>query len=102
MFAFFIGLAISILGLVMSFFIVDTTLIYSVFLFIGFGSILLSAISSGSMTSGERIGANYSDPEDYGQRINWSLKFFLFGIPFILALILLYLLSKGFSLSIGP
>ena len=61
---------------------------------IGLVSILLSAIFSGSMVSGDRIRANFltESKDDRLERQRTMIRFGLFGLPNLLAAVLLYTL----------
>lgn len=58
--------------------------------------ILLSAIFTGSLASGDRIRANHATetPEDRRTRVNWAVNCALVGGPNLLAAIAILLFSR--------
>ncbi|CEG27060.1 DUF5316 domain-containing protein [Bacillus sp. B-jedd] len=61
---------------------------------IGLASILISAVFSGSMLSGDRIRANFltESKDDRRERQRTMTQFALFGLPNLLGAVLLYTL----------
>jgi hypothetical protein len=59
--------------------------------------ILIAAVMSGSLVSGDRMRANYhtSTPQDRKERNKWTGVFFAAGVPFLLVSILLYSIGTG-------
>ncbi|WP_425341204.1 DUF5316 domain-containing protein [Brevibacillus borstelensis] len=59
---------------------------------VGIICILLSAIFSNALNSGDRIRANHSSEtkEDRQTRVRWSLKIALVGLPNVVAAIVAY------------
>lgn len=68
---------------------------YEIFglLILGLGAMALAAIFGGALSSGDRGRANYSDEEDFKQRMSWSTQLFLFGMPCVLSSLAIYLLN---------
>lgn len=91
--AFLIGLISGSLGFLVSFFLKEPGLVEKGLLILGLGALLLAAIFSGVLSSGDRGRANYSDEEDFRGRMNWSLQLFLFGLPCFLAYLAIYFLN---------
>jgi hypothetical protein len=85
-----VGLIVAIFGLVISLFINNPNLIMNGLLIIGAVPMVLAAIFSGVLGSGDRIRANYSDEQNYRQRMRWSNNLFLFGLPNLLASLAIY------------
>lgn len=61
---------------------------------IGIICIVISALFSGTLISGDRIRANYSDEQSNSMRTSWSLKILLLGLPCLLGLVVTYLIVK--------
>ncbi|WP_164553396.1 DUF5316 domain-containing protein [Brevibacillus marinus] len=63
---------------------------------IGVVCILLSAIFTGALTSGDRLRANHATEtsEDRRIRVNWAFKLALVGLPNLVAAILILLFSS--------
>lgn len=91
--AFLIGLVIGILGFVVSLFLKEPGLAENGLLILGLGAMGLAAVFGGALSSGDRGRANYSDEQDFKQRMNWSTQLFLFGLPCVLASLAIYLLN---------
>lgn len=89
-----VGLVVAITGLVISLFIDNPNMIMNGLLLIGAVPMVLAAIFSGVLGSGDRIRANYSDEQDYRQRMRWSNNLFLFGLPNLLASLAIYSINR--------
>jgi uncharacterized membrane protein YphA (DoxX/SURF4 family) len=89
----YLGIGISIFGLVISFIIDNPESIAGILLLIGIIPTVLSAIFSGALTSGNRIRANYSDKEDFKERMSLSTTLFLLGAPCLLTSFAIYYFS---------
>lgn len=85
-----IGITISLIGLIISFFIDTPESIAGALLLLGIIPIALSAIFSGALTSGDRIRASYSDNEDFKEKMSLSTTLFLLGAPLLLTSIAIY------------
>ncbi len=92
--SFIAGIVVGILGLLTSILFENSKLANNSLLIIGIGSMILAAIFSGALASGDRVRANYSDEQDFRERMSWSLKLFLFGIPSLLASLAVYFIDK--------
>ncbi|TEB04403.1 hypothetical protein Psch_04130 [Pelotomaculum schinkii] len=88
--SFIIGLVIAISGLVVSLFLDNPNMVVNGLLMVGVVPMVLAAIFSGALVSGDRVRANYSDEQDFRQRMRWSTNLFLFGIPNLLASLAIY------------
>ncbi len=88
--SFIIGLVIAISGLVVSLFLDNPNMAVNGLLMVGVVPMVLAAIFSGALGSGDRVRANYSDEQDFRQRMRWSTNLFLFGIPNLLASLAIY------------
>lgn len=93
---FYIGIILSIIGVLFSLFIAgikNASLITGV---IGVVFIVLSMLFSGSMVSGDRMRANYSSEskEDRLERLETTKRLALIGFPNIIVSLLFYWLSN--------
>lgn len=63
---------------------------------LGLVSIIISAIISGALVSGDRVRANYATESsaDSQQRRKLSLTLFLIGLPSMVTIIIYFLLAK--------
>lgn len=89
------GLIIGVFGLSISFFLHNSDIIMYFLFIIGLIPIIISGFMSGAYVSGDRVRGNYSDYKDFKDRSDSSSKFFLFGIPCVLAAIAIYYINKG-------
>lgn len=93
--SFLVGLVLLAVGLITAIFTnLNTGLQISAG--IGLVLILLAAVFSGALVSGDRIRANYDDEtaEDTKRRRVWSTNLFLAGLPGILAYIFYYIIRR--------
>lgn len=88
-----VGLVVAILGLAVSFLMDNPGIIMNGLLIIGAVPMVLAAVFSGVLGSGDRVRANYSDEQDYRQRMRWSNNLFLFGLPNLLASLAIYAIN---------
>lgn len=89
-----IGIAISLFGLIISFLIDNPESIAGILLLIGIIPMVLSAIFSGALTSGDRIRANYTDKQDFKEKMSLSTTLFLLGAPCLLTSFAIYYFNK--------
>jgi len=90
------GSIIGIYGLIISLFCnPDDRDAIMYFLFtIGLMPMIIAGFLSGGYASGDRVRGNYSDSKEFVDRTESSSKFFLFGIPCVLAAIAIYYINK--------
>lgn len=90
-----VGFSILIISIICS--LIANNLLITVKLsgIIGVIFILLSAIFTGSLTSGDRLRANHATEtsEDRRIRVNWAINLALVGLPNLLAAILIIIFS---------
>lgn len=84
---FLTGLIVGVLGIIISFLLPNSDMVMYALFIIGFIPIIISGLMSGAYVSGDRVRGNYSDNKDFNERSGMSTKFFLFGIPCVLAAI---------------
>lgn len=74
----------------------DWTLIMKFAGYAGGGFLLLAAVFSGSLVSGDRMRANFSTEtkEDRDTRLKWSTRFMLISLPNIAASFCMYYFTK--------
>jgi len=87
------GLIVGVLGIIIAFLFNNSDMIMYGLLIIGFIPIIISGFMSGAYVSGDRVRGNYSDSKDFSERSGRSSKLFLFGIPFVLAAIVVQLIT---------
>ncbi|MGP4042498.1 DUF5316 domain-containing protein [Gracilibacillus sp. D59] len=93
---FFIGLILSVIGVLISFIVWGMDKAYVITAGIGFLFIGISMVFSGSMVSGDRMRANFATESDDDRRIRRSVTFRsgLIGIPnLVIALLIYYFLN---------
>ncbi|WP_219639756.1 DUF5316 domain-containing protein [Cohnella sp. CFH 77786] len=66
---------------------------------VGILFIMLGAIVSGFLVSGDRIRANYhsSTPEDREQQRKWTGLLFLLGLPYMIIAIVMYMIGSSYT-----
>jgi len=91
---FLLGIGLSIIGILISIFLLGIDKAYLVTGIIGLIFIGISMVMSGSMVSGDRMRANFAteSAEDRKERIRTTLNSMLLGLPSVLTAILLYYL----------
>lgn len=90
------GIVLSLVGVIISFFIWGLSKTYIISGCIGLALIGICAIFSGSMLSGDRMRANYATEtyEDRQNRDKFVTRFFLLGFPNLIVAIVLFALFK--------
>ncbi|MFM1654046.1 DUF5316 domain-containing protein [Brevibacillus sp. B_LB10_24] len=88
--SFVVGLGLLALIALASLVMGDWGLIRQLTGIVGFGLLLLSAIFSGALLSGDRIRANYAfeDKEERRTRFRWSVHMLLAALPSIVVFML--------------
>jgi hypothetical protein len=93
---FFIGLGLSIIGIIISFILWNFEKAYLITGGIGFLFISLSMLFSGVLVSGDRLRANYAteSTDDRRERTNTAVRLGLIGLPNMIIAVLLFYLMK--------
>ena len=89
------GLIVGVLGIILSFLWNNSAMIMYVLFIIGFIPIIISGFMSGAYVSGDRVRGNYSNSQDFKERLGMSTKLFLFGIPCVIAAMVIYYFNQG-------
>ncbi|MDQ7094346.1 DUF5316 family protein [Desulfosporosinus sp. PR] len=87
------GLILGIFGIILSFLWHESNLIMNILFVIGLIPVIISGFMTGAYVSGNRVRANYTDSEEFQARMGVSNKLFLLGMPFLLAAIVVHLIT---------
>lgn len=90
----FPGLVVGVIGIILSLFLNNSEMIIYGLFMIGFIPIIISGFLSGAFVSGDRVRGNYSDSKDFNERSGWSTKLFFFGIPCVMAAVVVIYITK--------
>lgn len=92
---FLFGIGLSLIGILVSLFLLGIDKAYLVTGSIGFIFIGISMVMSGSIASGDRMRANFAteSAEDRKERIRITSNSLLIGLPSVLTAVLLYYLN---------
>lgn len=90
------GIGLSLIGILISIFLLGIDKAYLLTGSIGFIFIGISMVMSGSIVSGDRMRANFAteSAEDRKERNRITLNSMLLGLPSVLIAVLLYYLTK--------